>query len=92
MADDRDVADVVDGVETLHGRDGVLAVDRQRVLALDPVLVEVVDALLAHADQAVGRRADDQHADARVVGERPDEVGIELIDPSSVIRSLLALK
>ena len=92
QADDRDVADVLDGVEALEGRDGQLAVQRQRILALDAVLVEVVDAVLADQEQAVVSRTDHEHADAGMVGQRLDEVGIELVDLLERHPLVLALK
>ena len=52
-ADDRDVAHVVDGVEAPERGDGVLTVDGERVLALDAVLLDEVDAVPADADEAV---------------------------------------
>ena len=79
-ADDRDIAHVVDRVEALEGGDGVLTVDRERVLALDAALFDEVDAVPADADEAVRGGADHEDADAGMVREGLDEVRVGLLD------------
>ena len=52
---------------------GVGAEGRQRVLALDPALVEEVDARRADRDRAVALRADQDEADPGVLAERREQ-------------------
>ena len=80
-ADDREVADVGDGVEALEARDAAYSpYDGHRIVALDAAFVDEVDAVLADADEAMVSRTDHEHADAGMVGQRLDELGIELVD------------
>ena len=88
LAEQQQVGRVGHRVLALEAHDRVLAEERRRVLALDPVLVEVADAPRPEGDGAVLRRADHQEADARVRGQRRDQLRVqvlELLDRQAVV-------
>ena len=53
---------------------------RERILALDAAVGEVVGAVGAERDRPVLRGADEQPADVRMGAERGDELGMALVD------------
>ena len=54
---------------------------RQRVLPLDPVLVEEVGAARADRQRPVALGADQDEADPGVLAERRDQPRVERLDP-----------
>ena len=59
---------------------GVRAERRERVLALDAVLVEVAHAVRAERDRAVLLGADEQEADAGMVAQRRHDARVARVE------------
>ena len=84
-----DVAEAVGALEVLRGRGGER---RERVRALDPVLVEVAGAGAAEHDGAVLRGADEHPADVRMVAQRRQELEVRSVSSSSVSRRFSSIR
>ena len=80
LAEQQQVRRVDHLVLALEAHDRVRPEQGRRVLALDPVLVEVARPVRPEDDRAVRLRADQQQPDARMGRDRGDEARMELLE------------